>query len=188
MFSSLIESVSFNEKQHCPNVLGHMMEGVWRQKAMSLKETNDIELFWDDSRKQHGLNVTLQRNDSKCGNVSFPHKTGSKMQWFRGLCDRKGNTPCCFNNQCVNRSPDQCRCKDCYDMRQQIHAEYSDFISKDQRCQIKQFNYIEACDLLTNATLAFVGDSYVRHIFTAVLLLLRNNYVDGALSQNVKKG
>ena len=39
----------------------------------------------------------------------------------------------------------------------------------------------QVCSLLQGATLYFIGDSYVRHVFTALLLAARGNELSGAI-------
>jgi hypothetical protein len=44
------------------------------------------------------------------------------------------------------------------------------------------------CELLDGAELFFVGDSFVRHVHSAMLMALNDNYETGAFSSNIKPG
>ncbi|KAK6174645.1 hypothetical protein SNE40_017881 [Patella caerulea] len=173
--------------EKCPSVLDKMVYGYWNIIHLSKEQSLEMRTFLNDSRTQHGLPSSLQRDDLNCGNVSFPRHLSPTITWFRALCDPYGKTPCCYNNKCFSRPIEQCKCSNCFDMRQPPHGEYSDFIPYDTRCKIRKYNYTEACQLLDGATLYLSGDSYIRHIYTALLLFLRNNTFDGALKKGVSK-
>jgi len=53
---------------------------------------------------------------------------------------------------------------------------------------VHNFTREEACRLLKGASLVFVGDSLMRHLYTAALHLLSGNPWDGALADGVSKG
>ncbi|XP_050400743.1 uncharacterized protein LOC126817677 [Patella vulgata] len=180
-------AISPRENNICPDVLNGMVYGRWKHDLMTPEQTNEMRIFLESARIQHGLPKSLQRNDSKCGYATFDKSISPTIVYFRALCDPYGPKPCCFNNECVDKTTPECRCKNCFDMRQPHHAEYSEWIPYDQRCQLKKFNYNEVCDLLNDATLYLSGDSYIRHIYTELLLFLRNNTYDGALKRTVSK-
>ncbi|KAK6174647.1 hypothetical protein SNE40_017883 [Patella caerulea] len=182
---SIFSKLDNHEK--CPSVLDKMVYGYWNIKPLSKEQSLEMRTFLNDSRTQHGLPGSLQRDDLNCGNVSFPRHLSPTITWFRALCDPYGKTPCCYNNKCSSSPIEQCKCSNCFDMRQPPHGEYSDFIPYDIRCKIRKYNYTEACQLLDGVTLYLSGDSYIRHIYTALLLFLRNNTFDGALKKGVSK-
>ncbi|ESO85276.1 hypothetical protein LOTGIDRAFT_167849 [Lottia gigantea] len=153
-----------------------MTNGRWHQNPMTRSQKMDINKFLIDAATKNKLPITYQRADKKCGNVTFDHRL-----YFRAICDRDGATPCCYNNQCVNRTVEQCRCPNCYDLRDVITPEYADWIPTDPRCAVKKIDYKDACELLSGYTLTFLGDSIIRQIYTAFLIYIRNNYIDGAI-------
>ncbi|XP_071078780.1 uncharacterized protein [Haliotis cracherodii] len=77
----------------------------------------------------------------------------------------------------------QCQCRNCYDIRQQVHAEFATWQASDERCQPKLYTAEQACALLKNGTILVVGDSFQRHLFSAILLILRGNNTQGALGK-----
>ncbi|KAK6168103.1 hypothetical protein SNE40_021996 [Patella caerulea] len=150
---------------------------------MTPHQKKEMREFLEIARNEHGLPTTLQRKDKKCGNVTLL----PNLLWFRALCDQYGSIPCCYNNKCVAKEVEECRCKDCFDTRQVLHAEYADWLPSDKRCNIRKFNSRSACELLAGKTILMSGDSLMRHVYTSFLLLLRNNTVDGAMKMNVSK-
>ncbi|XP_055958300.1 uncharacterized protein LOC130013584 [Patella vulgata] len=69
-------------------------------------------------------------------------------------------------------------------MRQPLHAEYSEWLPREEGCRIKYFNHKEACDVLNDVSLIMVGDSLIRHLYTAFVMLLKNNLKDAAISDH----
>ncbi|XP_059140387.1 uncharacterized protein LOC131928389 [Physella acuta] len=172
------------ERPLCENVLRDMLDGRWEKKAHSQQELEEINKFLHISRSHHFLPYSLQREDKRCGNVSFDELEGrmNDLQWFRAVCDPDGDTPCCHNNQCVYLPEDECRCEGCYDMRQQIHAELATWRPSDLRCQMALFtNPADTCKALHNMTLYLIGDSLIRHVYIALLGLLRAHKPYGPL-------
>ncbi|CAG5114981.1 unnamed protein product, partial [Candidula unifasciata] len=119
--------------------------------------------------------ASYQRADGKCGDVAYERSPQYPHMWFKSICNPKGDTPCCHTNRCINVSETDCRCPTCYDERQSIHAEYAQWKPEDDRCMVKNFTSVEACSLLNGTTLHFVGDSFIRHVFAAMVILLTNN-------------
>ncbi|XP_046357073.1 uncharacterized protein LOC124135675 [Haliotis rufescens] len=171
---------TFNEQSY---ILSHLLIGHWKTRSLTKKEDEDILNFLSDVNVRYTLSKNYQRIDGLCGNVTH---TGSKTaEWIRALCDPKGTTPCCFNNKCAVKSVEECVCPDCYDMRNQKHAEYSTWIPLDPRYGYKEHSPHEACSILSGSTILFVGDSLVRHVYTAMVLLVTGNMKDGAMNDNV---
>ncbi|XP_067656031.1 uncharacterized protein [Haliotis asinina] len=171
-----------SDSARCPDVNTGMMKGRWRPRTLTAQEKVTIDTFLKSARTQQGLPESMQRNDGKCGVFSYPN-----LVHFRALCNPEGATPCCYGDRCTNKSPDDCKCPNCYDLRNEIHAEYSTWEPQDSRCQVKNFTAQQACDLLQGLTIAFVGDSLMRHLYTAMLLVLSNNSFDGALKADTPK-
>ncbi|KAK6175147.1 hypothetical protein SNE40_013669 [Patella caerulea] len=168
----------------CSSVLNYTMYGQWNSKTINTQQKIEIGNFLTSARLEHGLPPSLERQDTLCGNVTFPTDVIPNLKWFRALCDPEGEHPCCVNNQCSSRTVTECQCETCFDMRQPLHAEYSEWLPREEGCRIKYFNQKEACDLLNGVSLFLVGDSLIRHLYTALVMLLRNNLKDGAISDN----
>ncbi|XP_067655565.1 uncharacterized protein [Haliotis asinina] len=163
-------------RTRCPSVLDNMSKGHWKQRVMTKQEVFAQERFLNHSRKQISIVSYISRNDGMCGNFTLPYNRHA-----RALCYPTSKKPCCFNNRCVALPVEKCRCKNCYDVRQRVHAEYATWIPADQRCSFHVFTGTEACQLLANSTLFLFGDSHFRHFYTAMLMLLRNDPIGGGL-------
>ncbi|GFO45385.1 hypothetical protein PoB_007189000 [Plakobranchus ocellatus] len=173
---------------HC-DVLKSMTRGKWLAKSYSEEEMNKLSHFINKSRALHNLPTSLERPDLRCGNVTFSHLDGMmhNLLWFRALCDPKGRNPCCYNNRCTpNISVHDCRCPECYDMRQQIHAEFSSWEPSDPNCKMKTYHSAsDICDVLKNTTIFMIGDSFMRHIYIAMLSLLRKDSPHGPRRRDI---
>ena len=141
-------------------------------------------------RVEHGLPVGLQRPDLQCGNVTFgPYSpVMHPLLWYRALCDPEGATPCCFRNRCRNRTEGQCVCRDCYDLRQAVQAEHATWRPAGAGCGTERLSVGQVCRVLEGATLYFIGDSFVRHVFTALLLAARDDELSGAMVLHAPPG
>ena len=161
----------------CRDVLADMLDGEWhRLSDIHEQAMQDLKLFLHTSRSQHSLPYGLQRQDGRCGNVSFDELEGrmNNLHWFRALCDPDGDTPCCYENSCVAKAVAECRCDSCYDMRQSIDAEFSEWKPRRPDCHVTRVQSPEAaCHVLKNMTVYFIGDSFVRHLYISLLDLLR---------------
>ncbi|GFR93448.1 hypothetical protein ElyMa_004378500 [Elysia marginata] len=170
----------------CHSVLTKMTKGHWidlRHRA-DRKEMDRIEYFLHNAREQHFLPYDLQRPDRNCGNITFEGLSGmmNDLLWFRALCDPDGDFPCCYNNKCESLPVDECRCNDCYDIRQRIHAEFASWVPSDPTCQIHHFTgEQDTCLLLKNMTIYIIGDSFLRHVYISLLALLRSSTYHGPL-------
>ncbi|XP_046557016.1 uncharacterized protein LOC124266241 [Haliotis rubra] len=188
--SVLRDSVYPRTRRKCPDVLSSMLKGSWKKRNLTYLEETEMELFLLKTRGGHSIPMTLDRKDGRCGNVTFDSMASYKLHpllWFRALCNPRGDKPCCLNGMCVKATEEQCRCPNCYDMRQQIHAEYATWTPVNPDCQPKQYTQTEACRLLKGSLLYISGDSFIRHIYTALILLLRNDFEHGAILQTASE-
>ena len=133
-------------------------------------------------QEDHHTPRGLQRPDRRCGDVEV------LPPWFRALCDPDGDTPCCYGNTCVNRTEDQCKCTNCLDLRAPVQAEYATWRPEDERCELRALSAGEMCALLGKSTLYFIGDSLVRHVYTAFLLAVSGNGETGAFREDIPAG
>ncbi|CAL1548450.1 unnamed protein product [Lymnaea stagnalis] len=150
--------------------LDRVTTGRWVARNYTAHEMDELETFIGRVWSYYKIPLTLQREDKKCGNLTFPG-----LGWFRALCDPKGATPCCMNGLCVNDSVQGCQCPECYDMRQRIHAELASWEPYDTTIQLTQFtSEKDVCRVLQNKTVYFIGDSFMRQLYTSVLAMLRD--------------
>ncbi|XP_067655649.1 uncharacterized protein [Haliotis asinina] len=156
-----------SDSYRCPDVNTGMMKGRWRPRTLTAQEKVTIDTFLKSVR--YRVPKPMQRRDGKCGNVAYKN-----VYYVRALCNPEGTTPCCYGNRCTNKSPDNCKCPNCYDLRNEIHAEYSTWEPQDSRCQVKTFTAQQTCDLLQDHTIAVIGNSFMRHLYTALVLMLNN--------------
>jgi len=73
-------------------------------------------------------------------------------------------------------------------MRRFLHAEASEWKTRDPACQWKYFRGKEACDVIESSEfshLQFVGDSYIRNMFITFLMLLSDDTERGAWGVNM---
>ncbi|XP_046381733.2 uncharacterized protein LOC124152736 [Haliotis rufescens] len=159
----------------CPSVLGAMLSGSWKTRPLTETEENEMELLQQVIMKENSI-ASLERVDKRCGDISYP---GSG--WFRALCEPKGTSPCCYGNVCQMKTVEECACDGCYDLRSPIHAEYSTWIPRDSRCKMETFTSGTACQLLRGGTYHFYGDSLVRQMFLAFIIILKGDYQHGGL-------
>ncbi|XP_055955694.1 uncharacterized protein LOC130012266 [Patella vulgata] len=166
---------SYNNETACPGVLSHMMRGYWKPyPALLQRELLQIlqEKFLISYRLNRGIPRNLSRSDGKCGNITF---SNTKFGVYRALCDPSGPTPCCYEGYCVSKSVQDCKCEDCFDVRQRIQAESSIWIPSDHRCHVEDFDSETACDILKDSTIFFSGNSLLRQIFMALTMILRGD-------------
>ncbi|XP_067652986.1 uncharacterized protein [Haliotis asinina] len=157
-----------NESSRCPDVSTGMTKGRWKPRTLTARERVTVDTFLKSVR--YRVPKPMQRRDGKCGNVAYIN-----FNYVRALCNPEGVTPCCYGYRCTNKSPDECKCPKCYDFRNEIHAEYSTWEPGDPRCHVKNFTAQETCDLLHGLTIAIIGNSFMRSLYTALVLML-NNY------------
>ena len=71
-------------------------------------------------------------------------------------------------------------------------AEFAEWFPADSKClgaSLKdEMSTAEICHVLKGATLYFIGDSYVRHVYTALLLRLTENEESGAIMPETPTG
>ncbi|BFZ16797.1 hypothetical protein BsWGS_19836 [Bradybaena similaris] len=167
----------------CPNILSGMTTGKWLRRPLTQQEQTTIDAYLHKERGFYRIPPSYQRSDGRCADVAYENSPLYVHMWFKAICNPKGDTPCCHTNKCVNLTEADCRCPTCYDERQAINAEYAQWKTEDDRCQVKNFTAQEACTVLSGTNLNFVGDSFIRHVFVAMVIVLTNN-PEGALKES----
>ncbi|KAK7005211.1 hypothetical protein BgiMline_006773 [Biomphalaria glabrata] len=113
-------------------------------------------------------------HNTKYGNVNL-----ADNRYFRALCEPEGETPCCFNYICVNKTVDQCQGPWAFDIRQQIQTEFATWIPDDPTCKVVDVTSEDtACQVLNNLTIYFIGESLTRQLYISVLGFLRDKKFD----------
>ncbi|CAG5131336.1 unnamed protein product [Candidula unifasciata] len=176
---------SSSENRKCPSLSG-MTEGRWVVRPLNETEQMMIDTYLKEARGAYKIPPTFQREDGRCGDVTYSNVTLHKHMWFRAICDPRGATPCCHTNSCQLLAQEDCRCPTCLDERQAVHAEFAHWQPTDDRCPVMEFNADRACQLLEGMSLYFVGDSFIRHMFAALVIILTNE-VNGAMKEDIPR-
>ena len=174
-------------------LLDCLTRGHWSAKqTISEKDHAEVVDHLTSARVKLDIPRTLQRDDGKCGNVSFGNGlAGSAGDVpFRALCDPHGRTPCCdYTNRCVSST--RCTCRGCSDERRLLHAELAMWRPEHDTCRVKTFSKTSACDFLVDRGITYIailGDSLVRHLYFALLLILKDDTQWGALRPDISQG
>ncbi|XP_067676406.1 uncharacterized protein [Haliotis asinina] len=175
-----VRAVTNNTKtSQCPDVLHKMTQGRWITRPLTVAEIQKSEEFYALALERLRVPASLQRPDGHCGNVGY----WGVSHFIRALCSPIGPTPCCFNFRCKNIGVEQCRCSNCWDLRQSIHAEYSTWKTSDPRCSLQnEISTEEMCELLDGAYIHFIGDSLIRHMYKGLLMTVSQNFEDDTLN------
>ena len=182
-----------NQSRMCHNVLKLMRNASWI-KRINVTATDEIQQsnMEIQIRKKRGLPVILHRTDSRCGGKPFLLKTPNFDYQIPALCDVDSTAPCCnHRTKWCGTGPKNCNCDRCTDYRKEISAELFDWVPFNG-CTFTNFTSEEACSLMSDriSSLVLIGDSLVRHLFNALLILFTNDIERGSLKlqQNVGLG
>ena len=178
----------------CCNALLCALEGQWHDRPnIQAEDFYNISNINMDLRVKKGWPNTLYHGDLRCG-ARFPlpravrtiNHTKVKVLDIQSQCQPFSAHPCCREDIGWCGDGDKfCRCKMCSNYNKLRYAELSSWIPKND-CQIKQVNGDDACSYLQDAftSISFLGDSLVRHLFSALLMHLTQDRVYGALKTN----
>ena len=176
-------------------LLSCLSQGQWLPRpGVTMRDANQVEGFIKIARREKGIPPSLQRMDGRCGNTSFEDADRLRYRKViqRALCDPIGKTPCCYGDRCVARTPETCDCEECYDERRYRHAELSYWDLKSPRqCTLKNFTQAGLCGFLEDRgvkQIKVMGDSLMRHIYSALLILIQNDPHTGALRPDISAG
>lgn len=130
-----------------------------------------------------GFPGVLHRGDKLCGQGNL--LPFSKLP---ALCDELSETPCCNEEKglCGNSTED-CMCSHCKDFSKYFAAEFANWKPTRKECPSTNFHRDEACSILNEyaSEVAFVGDSFIRHLFVAFSLLVTGDPITGALRSSL---
>ena len=173
----------------CDSILSAIRQGHWISRN---GVTNEMVWYMDhhlvNLRQEYNIPNSLQRPDGLCGNLNYDFVPQYHHMMFRAICDPNGYAPCCYDYKCAARSVFDCNCTNCIDSRQLVHAELNRWIPDVAECNMREYNSTEACDLLSGTSVVLAGDSFIRHVFVAMIMLLTGNFQNGALDYNAPTG
>ena len=168
----------------CHNVLELMRNSHWiKRKDVTLADETRQAEQEIEIRKKRKLPMILYRNDSRCGGKPF-YRTSSRFEYqLAAICDVSGSAPCCnHKRKLCGSGPNFCVCDQCTDYRQEISAEM--FVWEPVNgCLFTKFSSEEACRMMSEKffRLLLIGDSLVRHLFNALMILFTNDPEKGSL-------
>lgn len=175
----------------CCNPFYCSLNGEWILKEnVGFKELNRVLDTNMRLRMRKGWPTNLYHGDMRCGK-KYPlpriirfNNTESYYLDISSQCDSQSNAPCCRDDiGWCGRGDSFCKCSTCTDYERLIHAELYEWNVKVKGCNMKTFSSAEACEYLQSAftSVTFIGDSLVRHVFSALLLYLTDDPLNGAL-------
>ena len=183
----LVKRLSTYNHKRCVDVTRQMRNGMWRKRS-DLQPTDVLHRREQDLRirKLRGLPENLHREDRKCGK-KFPLKAPNFGLPVPSLCDPEGTDPCCNHDltKCGSAKED-CQCTSCTDFRNIVSAELHEFVPSSG-CEFQNFSSAETCQLLSKrvSSLSLIGDSLVRHLHNALMILFTDDKVYGSLAKDI---
>lgn len=174
-----------NRSSKCHDVLNLMRNATWIKRSnLTLVDETQQSLTEVGIRKKRGIPIILHRSDLRCGGKPFLLYSTDFGYPLPALCGVNGSAPCCNHatKWCgIDRS--HCNCDRCTDFREEISAELFDWIPTFNGCKFTNFTSEEACSLMSDriSRLVLIGDSLVRHLFNALMILFTNDYQRGSL-------
>ena len=181
------------QSKRCRNLLLTMSRGgTWRRKS-HVKPEDELARKEIDKimRMRKGWPESLSHGDLFCG-PKFPLPRYSQNQAeliafdIQAQCDARTEAPCCHGKKGLCGSgPNYCTCPTCIDYRAFKSAELAQW-TPNEKCAIQNYTQALACSLLseTTSSLTFIGDSLVRHFFSALQIILTSDPTHGALKRN----
>ena len=171
----------------CVDVMQEMRNGKWRPRP-DLQPEEELHRREQDIRIRNlrGLPIKLHRQDMRCGN-KFAIEAPAFGPSIPALCDPNSTAPCCNHEIAWCGSGEKnCSCDRCRDFRNTVTAELSEFVPSSG-CEFNNFTSEEACKLLSErvTSLTLIGDSLVRHLNVALLILFSNDKETGSLIKDI---
>ena len=179
----------YQDNTQCTDILRQITNGYWRKRTdisnFDLVNRDQMDLY---IRQNFLFPLRLTRDDSRCG-TKFPLVDRRSGHQLPALCNASGNTPCCndVTGRCGNGAS-YCTCPECTDFRKIYSAELCTWESSNG-CKMTNFTSREACKLMNDhvSSPVLIGDSLVRHVHNALMILFTNNPHGGALRKDLTK-
>lgn len=180
----------------CCNALFCSTEGKWILRSnITAKDFDEVLESNKELRSRKGWPEDLFRNDSKCGK-KYPfsrlirrNSTSLSYPDISSQCNPLNNLTCCNENKGLcGKGPRFCDCNGCIDYTRYLNAELSQWQS-DLQCPLYEPTSYGSCSFLATkfTSVTFIGDSLVRHVFSAFLMLLTGDLKYGALKHRLKQ-
>lgn len=175
-----LETKKINDKDCSCLTVPEIFEGEWVQSSniSPLRKYYFTQLNMKYRRK---INTSdLIQKDGKCG-------TRNPVGSVQSQCNATSSSPCCneIKGECGN-GKENCDCLyNCVNYKTLVQAEFMEW--KDKHCPLKEFDAISSCEFLQSrfSSITFIGDSLVRHMFSALLIHLTDDLAYGALRHNL---
>lgn len=177
----------------CCNALFCSVEGEWNARQDLRSE--DFEVIHNinmDLRVKKGWPNNLYHGDMRCGR-RYPlprlvrtNRSKIYVLDIKSQCKPFSRHPCCREDIGWCGKGDMfCNCKSCVNYDSLMYAELSTWTPKNN-CRIRKLDPNDTCWFLQQrfTSLTFIGDSLVRHLFSALLIHLTQDRVYGALKAN----
>eukprot|EP00794_Sanderia_malayensis_P017695 gene17695-19463_t len=174
----------------CKNILKALPQGEWKQREnVTYKDIVAYSKVVMKMRLQKGWPPLLYHGDMRCG-AKYPLPrlvhTNNTQRYHLDIpsqCDLQSEAPCCRDDiGWCGKGDEYCRCPMCTDYRTFVPAELATWKTSNG-CDIPKITTKEACNELSSrfSSATFLGDSLVRHLFTALMILLTDNVKSGGL-------
>lgn len=178
-------------RSRCRGAFRTLTQGHWKQRNVSKEVLQNRKRLDAMLRERKGWPERLFHGDRRCGPVfPLPRMTRNKNRPFvldvQAQCDTESENYCCHGNTGWCGHGDKfCNCSSCIDYRSFISAELADWLPI-KGCRVTNFTQSSACESISQriSSVTFIGDSLVRHFFSAMLLILTNDPLHGALKFN----
>ncbi|CAH1801215.1 unnamed protein product [Owenia fusiformis] len=151
--------------------------GEWIKRSRQDKEMEKMIFMPSEAE------LTLP--NGQCGDRETDNMTAGVPR--RALCFPTSTKACCFKNHCETMTIDQCQCKDCLDLRTRLHVEKYVWQPSSKNCPITYYDTTSACNMFAKRKvehITLVGDSLVRHFYTALLIIISGNLEFGCMKPN----
>lgn len=174
-----------NQSRTCHNVL-HLMRNAKWIKRRNVTPVDEIRqsLAEIQIREKRGMPVLLHRSDLRCGGAPFFLTSPNFDYQLPALCDVNGSAPCCNHvTKWCGVESSHCNCDRCTDFRKEVSAELFEWTPLNG-CTFTNFTSQEACSVMSDkiSRVILIGDSLVRHLFNALMILFTNDPEGGSLA------
>ncbi|XP_068688714.1 uncharacterized protein [Montipora foliosa] len=172
----------------CRGALTTLTQGHWKQRNVSKEALQSRKRIDVMLRERKGWPKRLFHGDLRCGPVfQLPRKIRNKNRPFvldvQAQCDAESENYCCHSNTgWCGHGEKFCDCPSCTNYKSFISAELAQWLPSNG-CSVTNFTQFSACESISKrvSSLTFIGDSLVRHLFSAMLIILTNDPLYGAL-------
>ena len=175
----------------CRGAFKTLTRGHWVQRNVSIQALQNRRQLDAILRMRKGWPERLFHGDRRCGpRFPLPRKTRNKDRPYvldvQAQCDTDSENYCCHGNTGWCGHGDKfCGCPSCINYKSFISAELAQWLPFSG-CRVINFTQSSACESISRgvSSVTFIGDSLVRHLFSAMVIILTNDPLHGALKYN----